>query len=90
VSRVEIYFPLGQAMNQYRESGSLVDFEVTFDKYISNNYVKKLKNIPLSVGSIFHFVITAEHERENIRRIAYGKRYNISPSRIASMVILNE
>ena len=90
VNRVEIYFPLGQAMNQYRESGSLVDFEVTFDKFISNNYVKKLKNIALSVGSIFHFMITAEHERENIRRIAYGKRYNISPSRIASMVIIDE
>jgi V/A-type H+-transporting ATPase subunit C len=87
VSRIEGRFPLGQAVISYRNSGSLVDFEVGLDKFISTKYVSKLKNIALSIGSIFHFIITAEQERENIRRIAYGKMYNIPNDRIASMMI---
>lgn len=87
VNRIENYFPLDQAVVQYRNTGSLVDFEIGLDKFINNKYVNKLKNIALSIGSIFYFISTAEHERENIRRIAYGKRYNISTDRIASMMI---
>ena len=90
VTRVERYFPLDQAVVHYRNTGSLVDFEIGLDKFINNKYVDKLKNIALSIGSIFYFIITAEHERENIRRIAYGKRYDISSDRIASMMITNE
>ena len=90
VNRIENYFPLGQAVVQYRNTGSLVDFEIGLDKFINNKYVNKLKNIALSIGSIFYFIITAEHERENIRRIAYGKRYNISTDRISSMMMINE
>jgi V/A-type H+-transporting ATPase subunit C len=90
VNRIENYFPLGQAVVQYRNTGSLVDFEIGLDKFINNKYVNKLKNIALSIGSIFYFMITAEHERENIRRIAYGKRYNISTDRISSMMMINE
>jgi vacuolar-type H+-ATPase subunit C/Vma6 len=32
-------------------------------------------------------MITAERERENIRRIAYGKMYNIPNDKIASMIV---
>ncbi len=90
VNRIENHFPLGQAVVNYRNTGSLVDFEIGLDKFINNKYVNKLKNIALSIGSIFYFIITAEHERENIRRIAYGKRYNISTDQIASMMMINE
>ena len=90
VNRIESYFPLGQAVDHYKDSGSLVDFEIGLDKFINKKYVDKLKNIALSIGSIFHFIIMAEHERENIRRIAYGKKYDIPSDRIASMMIINE
>lgn len=89
VNRVESYFPLSQAMVYYKNINSLVDFEISLDKFIYNKYVEKLKNIALSIGSIFYFIIAAEQERENIRRIAYGKRYNIPSDRIASMMITN-
>jgi V/A-type H+-transporting ATPase subunit C len=90
VNRIESYFPLGQAVDHYKDTGSLVDFEIGLDKFINKKYVDKLKNIALSIGSIFHFIIMAEHERENIRRIAYGKKYDIPSDRIASMMIINE
>jgi len=72
----------------YSKTHSLIDFEVAFDKFISKSYLKRLKNIPLSLGSIFHFIITAEYEWDNIKRIAYGKRYDLSIERITSMLVL--
>jgi V/A-type H+/Na+-transporting ATPase subunit C len=90
VNRIENHFPLGQAIDHYRNTGSLLDFEIGLDKFINNKYVKKLKNIALSIGSIFYFIITAEHERENVRRIAYGKSYNISTDRISTLMMINE
>ncbi len=89
VGRLEGYYTLIQALSQYRTTNSLIDFEVSLDKFINTTYVRKLKNIPLSVGTIFYFIITAEYERENIKRIAYGKRYNLSNEQISSM-LLNE
>ncbi|MGI0081963.1 MAG: V-type ATPase subunit [Nitrosopumilaceae archaeon] len=89
VGRIESYYTLIQALSQYTTTNSLIDFEVSLDKFINTTYVKKLKNIPLSVGTIFYFIITAEYERENIKRIAYGKRYNLSNEHISSM-LLNE
>ena len=50
--------------------------------------VRKLKNIALSIGTIFHFIIKAEFEWDNIKRIAYGKRYNLTPDRINSMLVM--
>jgi V/A-type H+-transporting ATPase subunit C len=87
ISRIEGRFPLGEALNSYKNTGSLVDFEVGLHKFINLKYVSKLKNIALSVGSVFYFMIAAERERENIRRIIYGKMYNISNDKIASMMI---
>ena len=72
----------------YSKTHSLIDFEIAFDKFISKSYLKRLKNIPLSLGSIFHFIITAEYEWDNIKRIAYGKRYDLSIERITSMLVL--
>jgi len=88
VGRLEGRFAFVQALAHYKKTSSLIDFEVALDKFIETNYVRKLKNIALSIGTIFYFIITAEHERENIRRIAYGKRYNLSTERINSMLLL--
>ncbi|MGQ0638738.1 MAG: V-type ATPase subunit [Nitrososphaerota archaeon] len=89
VGRLEGYYTLIQALSQYRTTNSLIDFEVSLDKFVNTTYVKKLKNIPLSIGTIFYFIISAEQERENIKRIAYGKRYNLSNEQISAM-LLNE
>jgi V/A-type H+/Na+-transporting ATPase subunit C len=75
------------ALAQYKKTKSLIDFEVALDKFINIQYVKKLKNIALSIGTVFYFIINAEYERENIKRIAYGKRYNLSTEQISSMLL---
>lgn len=88
VARIEEFIKFGDLLNNYVKSQNLVDFEVAIDKYINHNYVRKLKNIALSIGTIFYFIITAEFEWDNIKRIAYGKRYNLTPERISSMLVL--
>jgi V/A-type H+-transporting ATPase subunit C len=88
VGRIENRFMLVNALAQYKKSNSLIDFEVALDKFINYQYVKKLKNIALSIGTIFYFIINTEHERENIKRIAYGKRYNLSADYINSLLLV--
>jgi V/A-type H+-transporting ATPase subunit C len=87
INRIEEHIKFGDLLENYAKTQNLVDFEVAMDKYINNNYVKKLKNIALSIGTIFHFIIKAEFEWDNIKRIAYGKRYNLTPERISSMLV---
>jgi V/A-type H+-transporting ATPase subunit C len=87
VNRIEEHLTLGDFLETYRKTNSLIDFEVAMDKFISTKYVQRLKNISLSIGYIFHFIIVAEFEWDNIKRIAYGKRYGISMERINSMLL---
>ncbi len=87
IGRIENRFMLVNALAQYKKSKSLIDFEVALDKFINSEYVNKLKNIALSIGTIFYFIIKTEQERENIKRIAYGKRYNLSNDYISSLLL---
>jgi V/A-type H+-transporting ATPase subunit C len=89
VSKIQKHYNISEHLKEtFMKTNSMIDFEVAFDKFISKSYLKRLKNIPLSLGSIFHFILTAEYEWDNIKRIAYGKRYNFSLERIKSMLVL--
>jgi V/A-type H+/Na+-transporting ATPase subunit C len=89
VSKIEKHYNLTEILKDtYMKTHSLIDFEVAFDKYINKSYLKRLKNIALSLGTIFYFMIKAEYEWDNIKRIAYGKRYDLPIERINSMLIL--
>ena len=87
VGRIDASFKLTDALEQYKTTNSLIDFEVAINKFINTTYVKKLKNIALSIGTIFYFIFNAEHEHENLKRITYGKRYNLSNERISGMLL---
>lgn len=89
VGKVQKHYNLADLLKEtYIKTHSLIDFEVAFDKFIGKSYLKRLKNISLSLGSIFHFIFAAEYEWDNIKRIAYGKRYDLSLERITSMLVL--
>ncbi len=88
IGRIEPHFKLGDALEQYKTSKSLIDFEVAIAKLINTTYVKKLKSIALSIGTIFYFIINAENEHENLKRITYGKRYNLSTDKIKEMLLI--
>jgi len=88
IGRIEPYFKLSDALEQYKTSKSLIDFEVAIAKLINTTFVKKLKSIALSIGTIFYFIINAENEHENLKRITYGKRYNLSTDKIKEMLLI--
>jgi len=52
------------------------------------NYIKKLRNIALSIGTIFYFIFRAENEHENLKRITYGRRYDLPIDKIKGMLLL--
>ena len=86
--RFDSYFKLTDAIEQYKTSKSLIDFEVGITKIIFENNVKKLRNIALSMGNIFYFIFRAEIEHENLKRITYGKRYDLSTDKIKEMLLI--
>ena len=86
--RFDSYFKLADAIEQYKTSKSLIDFEVGITKSIFENNVKKLRNIALSIGNIFYFIFRAEIEHENLKRITYGKRYDLSIDKIKEMLLI--
>jgi len=88
IGRIEPFFKLSDALEQYKTSKSLIDFEISITKFINATYVKKLKNIALSIGTIFYFIINAEYEHENLKRITYGKRYNLSIDKIKEILLI--
>ena len=88
VGRFDSYFKLTDSIEQYKTSKSLIDFEVGITKNIFENNVKKLRNIALSIGNIFYFIFRAEIEHENLKRITYGKRYEISNDKIKEMLLI--
>ena len=88
VGRFDSHFKLADAIEQYKTSKSLIDFEVGITKNIFENNVKKLRNIALSIGNIFYFIFRAEIEHENLKRITYGKRYDLSIDKIKEMLLI--
>ena len=87
VGRIESYFKLTEALEKYKITNSLIECNIQISQSINTTYVSKLKNIALSIGTIFYFIINAEHEHENLKRIAYGKRYNLSNEQIGLMLL---
>ena len=87
-ARLESHFKLNEAIEQYKTSKSLIDFEIAITKFIFANYLKKLRNIALSIGTIFFFIFRAENEHENLKRITYGKRYDLPIDKIKGMLLL--
>jgi len=88
IGRVDSYFKLNEALEQYKITKSLIVFEIALTKLINTVFVKKLKNIALSIGTIFYFMYNAEYEHENLKRIMYGKRYDLSTDKIKEMLLL--
>ena len=87
-ARLESHFKLNEAIEQYKTSKSLIDFEIAITKFIFINYIKKLRNIALSIGTIFYFIFRTENEHENLKRITYGKRYDLPIDKIKGMLLI--
>ena len=88
IGKIDSRFKLTEALELYKTSKSLIDFEISITQFINTTYVKKLKNIALSIGTIFYFIFNAENEHDNLKRITYGKRYNLSIDKIRKTLLI--
>jgi len=82
------YYDLTSASEKYSRSGLLYHYEIEMRSTIISKYATKMSALPVSLNSIFYFIIKAEVERENLRAIIAGKLYNLSDERIRELLIL--
>ncbi|MDG6914151.1 MAG: V-type ATPase subunit [Nitrososphaerota archaeon] len=85
--RLEPWMDITEPLERYRQDRDLTAFEVAMDHLIVRKYVPKFKSLAISLTSVFAFVIQAEFERSNVRRITYAKQYGMTEEYIKSTIL---
>ncbi len=70
-------YALTDALAQYREHATLVPFEIALQRRHASMNQERMRIFPLSLAGIFHFLLRARIEREDLRKIIYGKVYGL-------------
>jgi V/A-type H+/Na+-transporting ATPase subunit C len=87
IKKLEPWFDLNSAFATYRQTGNLSEFEVAMDKLIAERYIGRFRSLQVSLTSTFAFILQAEYERQNIRRITYAKQYGMTEEYIKSVLV---
>ena len=74
----------------YSENRSLTGYEAALQRDRAVREVKRLRSYPLSIAVIFSWLLYAELERADIRRIVYGKLYAIPPARLEPLLVMTK
>ncbi len=85
--RFEPWFDLTAPLERYTKTGNLTEFEVAMDKMIISKFLPRFRSLPMSLTSVFGFVIQSEVERQNIRRITYAKQYGMTEEYIKTVIL---
>jgi V/A-type H+/Na+-transporting ATPase subunit C len=81
-------FPsIGQGTEEYTKNQSLTAYESVLQRDRASAELKRMKTYPLSLAVIFTYLLLAEVEREDVRRVAFGKQYGISADRLAPLLV---
>jgi len=87
VEKLREKFDLTHALEAYKNENDLKEFEIQLDKYIIEKNIPSFRISSPGLSSIIGLMLMFETERENIRKIAYSKLYNLSNERIKSMLV---
>jgi V/A-type H+-transporting ATPase subunit C len=80
-------FKFDKALKTYQHTGQLNGFEVELKASTYKRYIEILSTQPVSIGSIFAFILKAERERLNLRAIVVGKNYMLEKEKIVDLII---
>jgi V/A-type H+/Na+-transporting ATPase subunit C len=81
-------FPsVAEGTDEFREHGSLTGYEAALTRDRSVAELKRLRTYPLSLSVIFAFLLQAELERADVRRIAFGKMYGVPSERLTPLLV---
>ncbi len=85
--KFELSFPITEPLEKYKQSHDLTEFEVSLDRIMVSKFVPRFRSLAISLTSVFLFVLQAEFERQNIRRITYAKQYGMTEEYIRSIIL---
>ncbi|MGA8664012.1 MAG: V-type ATPase subunit [Thermoplasmata archaeon] len=89
VAQLEGRYPaLHEGLEGYAAEKSLVPFELALTRERMVRELKRLRSFPLSVSILFTFLLLAELERADLRKIVYGKLYGIAPAELERSLLL--
>jgi len=87
IKQIKPYFDLQQAFTKFNKNYDISELEIEIDRTIYNTYLNRLRAFKVSLLFIFWFILMNKVERLNIRRILYGKYYNMDEDYIISIII---
>jgi V/A-type H+/Na+-transporting ATPase subunit C len=86
--RLASRFPsIPEGTAEYASGGSLTGYEVALHRDRAVTELKRLRAYPLSLGVIFAYLLRAELERSDLRRIVFGRLYGLTPERLAPLLV---
>jgi V/A-type H+-transporting ATPase subunit C len=89
VGQLEGSFPaLHDGLEGYAADKSLVPFEIALSRDRTVRELKRLRSFPLSISILFTFLLLAELERSDLRKIVYGKLYGIPAADLERSLVL--
>ena len=89
VKGLEGRFPtLPEGLAEYRTGRSLTAFEVALQRERAVREIRRMRAYPLSLAILFTYLLLAELERGDLRRIIYGRLYALSTERVEGLLIL--
>jgi len=85
--RLEPWFDLAEPLESYGQDHDLTKLEVSFDRLVVSKFTPKFRSLAISLTAVFAFVLQAEFERQNVRRITYAKQYGMTEEYIKSIIL---
>ncbi len=86
--RLAARFPtVGEGTAEFTEGQSLTGYEAALSRDRATSELRRLRTYPLSLAVIFTYLLLAEVEREDVRRIAFAKLYGIPAERLAPLLV---
>jgi len=80
-------FDITEPLEKYKQSHDLTELEVAVDRAVVAKFIPRFRSLAISLTSVFSFVLQAEFERQNIRRITYAKQYGMTEEYIRSIIL---
>jgi len=82
-------FPaLPEGLPTYQEHQSLTGFEAALTRERAVRELKRMRAYPLSLSILFTYLLHAELERTDLRRIVYGKQYGFTASQLQEQLVV--
>jgi len=86
--RLEGRFPsIAEGASEYSAAESLAGYESALERDRSVLELKRLRTYPLSLGVIFTYLLLAELERRDLRRIIFGRVYGMAADRLLPLLV---